>query len=144
MKVFWDTNLFIYLWEQKAFVEEMSALEHFVDSEGHLLATSTLTMAEILVRPTKLGQQRVIRDYHEAFRAVELVGFDKMAATVFAELRAEHSSLRPPDAIQLACAIRCGCDLFLTNDERLSTIRHSRLAQVQSLSGWHRSRVGRD
>lgn len=45
--------------------------------------------------------------------------FDASAARVFAQLRSD-STLRAPDAIQLACASRAGCDLFLTNDDRLS------------------------
>jgi predicted nucleic acid-binding protein len=32
------------------------------------------------------------------------------------------SSIRPPDAIQLACAAQVGVDLFITNDDRLSRI----------------------
>jgi predicted nucleic acid-binding protein len=29
-------------------------------------------------------------------------------------------TIRPPDAIQLACAAEAGIDLFITNDDRLS------------------------
>ncbi|MDX2080242.1 MAG: type II toxin-antitoxin system VapC family toxin [Terrimicrobiaceae bacterium] len=138
MKIFWDTNIFIYLWERKAFVEEMNALQEFVDNGDHELATSTLTMAEVLVRPAKLGQEALVLEYREAFRSVEVIAFDEPAAVLFAELRAANPSLRPPDAIQLACAMHADCDLFLTNDERLSSVRHARTIEVKSLSAWNR------
>ena len=32
------------------------------------------------------------------------------------------SGIRPPDAIQLACAAQVGVDLFITNDDRLSRL----------------------
>jgi predicted nucleic acid-binding protein len=45
--------------------------------------------------------------------------FDLNAARRFSVLRLDRS-LRPPDAIQLACAATVGTDLFITNDNRLS------------------------
>ncbi|MFZ0712144.1 MAG: hypothetical protein WAM53_19035 [Terrimicrobiaceae bacterium] len=45
MKVFWDTNLFIYLWEQSSRSEEMRALTAFMQSGGNTRITSTVTAA---------------------------------------------------------------------------------------------------
>ncbi len=39
-----------------------------------------------------------------------------------AQLRADHKSLKTPDAIHLATALHYGCDEFWTNDDRLSKI----------------------
>lgn len=41
-------------------------------------------------------------------------------ALTFAMLRAKNKSLRPPDAIQLACASSGDADYFFTNDDRLN------------------------
>jgi hypothetical protein len=41
------------------------------------------------------------------------------AARIYAQLRRDRT-LSPPDAIQLSCAANGRCDLFITNDERLS------------------------
>jgi predicted nucleic acid-binding protein len=45
--------------------------------------------------------------------------FDLGAAEAYAQIR-QNRSIRPPDAIQLACAVSAGADLFITNDDRLS------------------------
>jgi hypothetical protein len=46
--------------------------------------------------------------------------FDLAAARNFARLRARTTQrIRPPDAIQLACAATAGVDLFITNVTRL-------------------------
>ncbi|MND07925.1 hypothetical protein D3C83_302310 [compost metagenome] len=45
--------------------------------------------------------------------------FDQDAAIAYARIRKDRS-IRPPDAIQLACAAHAGVDLFITNDDRLS------------------------
>jgi predicted nucleic acid-binding protein len=45
--------------------------------------------------------------------------FDRASARVYAQLRTDKT-LKAPDAIQLACAAAAGCDLFITNDDRLS------------------------
>ncbi len=48
-----------------------------------------------------------------------VVPFDATAARRYAAIRLDRG-IRPPDAIQLACAAEAGVDLFITNDERLS------------------------
>jgi predicted nucleic acid-binding protein len=44
--------------------------------------------------------------------------FVEPAAEIFARMRI-GGRVKPPDAIQLATAAHLGCDLFLTNDDRL-------------------------
>jgi predicted nucleic acid-binding protein len=52
-----------------------------------------------------------------------IVSFDVTAARQFAKLRGERTRcIRPPDAIQLACAATAGVDLFLTNDTHLHNL----------------------
>ena len=51
-------------------------------------------------------------------------------------IRAENPALRPPDAIQLACAMTERCQLFLTNDNRLTSITGITNLKVQSLTDW--------
>jgi predicted nucleic acid-binding protein len=78
-----------------------------------------MTLGELLVKPTKLGQPSLIEQYDRAVRSTaEVVSFDAQVAWRFASLRATHN-LRSADAIQLACAAHTGVDLFLTNDQHL-------------------------
>lgn len=121
-RVFWDTNLFIYLFEGSggpaARVREIR--ERMIE-RGDQLVTSTMTVAEILVRPVGLGRTDDVERYERLFSspAVQVVAFDRHCARIYADVRRDEK-IRPPDAIQLSCAARSRCDLFITNDERLS------------------------
>ena len=119
-RVFWDTNLFIYLFEDYgALSEGTGQLRSKLLDRGDQLLTSTLTLGEILVKPTERNDSELCRRYEHAISsAATLIAFDVKAARVYAALRLDRS-LRAPDAIQLACAASANVDLFVTNDERL-------------------------
>ena len=119
-RVFWDTNLFIYLFEDYgALSKGVGQLRLKMLDRGDQLLTSTLTLGEILVKPTERNDSEICRKYEHAISsAATLIAFDVKAAKVYAALRLDRS-LRAPDAIQLACAASANVDLFVTNDERL-------------------------
>ena len=53
-RVFWDTNLFIYLFEDYGTLSQAVAqLRSKMLVRGDQLLTSTLTLGEILVKPTE-------------------------------------------------------------------------------------------
>lgn len=120
-KVFWDTNLFIYLIEDYG---ELSArvveLRERMLLRGDQLHTSTLTLGEVLVKPKEAANRELEREYEAALTAgARLLAFDVGAARRYASIRLDRG-IRAPDAIQLACAAEAGMDLFITNDNRLS------------------------
>ncbi len=119
-RVFWDTNLFIYLFEDYGVLSKAVAqLRSKMLDRGDQLLTSTLTLGEILVKPTERNDSELCREYeHAILAAATIIAFDVKAAKVYAVLRSERS-LKAPDAIQLACAASANVDLFVTNDERL-------------------------
>lgn len=119
-RIFWDTNLFIYLFEgQGPLSRRVVALRESMLTRGDQLLTSTLTMGEILVKPIERGDAELSKKYEETLAATSLmIPFDLKAAKIYASLRGDRS-LRAPDAIQLACAAGAGVDLFITNDTRL-------------------------
>ena len=122
-RVFWDTNLFIYLLEdfgpQSARVAEVRARMLERDDE---LFTSTLTLGEVLVKPAERGNDALRHRYEDTLaHSARLIAFDRETARRYAEIR-RNRSIRPPDAIQLACAAHVGVDLFITNDDRLSRL----------------------
>lgn len=123
-RVFWDTNLFIYLFEGYGeFSDRVQALRRAMLERGDQLLTSTFTLGEILVKPIERGEQELALKYERAIAATALLSaFDAKAARIYAGLRCDRS-LRPPDAIQLACAAATGVDLFITNDARLHAKR---------------------
>ncbi len=119
-KVFFDTNLFIYMFEGiEPFRGRVLAIRERMIDRGDQIITSAMTLGEVLVKPTKLGQTSLIEQYDRAIRAAaRIVSFDPSVAWRYASLRATHK-LRNADAIQLACASHFGVDLFITNDTDL-------------------------
>lgn len=119
-RIFWDTNLYIYLFEDYGqFSQKVKRLRATMLSRGDQLLTSTLTLGEVLVRPLEQGDSDLCRAYEDAITATSLlVPFDAPAAKLYASLRRDRA-LRAPDAVQLACAGSVGTDLFITNDVRL-------------------------
>ena len=119
-RLFWDSNLFIYLFEgQGRQFELVRNLRSAMLSRRDDLLTSTLTLGEVLVKPLERGDDLLARKYYEAIAKASIaIDFDVRAARIYAELRSDRS-LRPPDAIQLACAATAEVDLFVTNDSRL-------------------------
>lgn len=120
LKVFWDSNLFIYLFEEYgALTQAVLGLEARMRLRGATLVTSTLAIGEILVRPIKLGLDDIATQYEAAIRSQAMVvPFDGAAIGAYARFRA--SGIRQPDSIQLACAAAADVNLFVTNDERLT------------------------
>lgn len=123
-RVFWDTNLFIYLFESSgAFSKQVAGLRSRMLVRGDQLLTSAMTLGEVLVKPVQSGDSKAADYYQKLITTTAvLLPFEEKAALVYARLRADRS-LRPPDAIQLACAASVGVDLFITNDVHLHSRR---------------------
>jgi predicted nucleic acid-binding protein len=120
-RVFWDTNLFIYLIEDHPqFAARVVALRQRMLARQDALLTSTLTLGEVLVKPAEAGNRELQRRYERALTSgAALIPFDQAAARRYAAIRTDRT-IRPPDGIQLACAAEAHVDLFITNDDRLS------------------------
>lgn len=118
-RVFWDTNVFVYLLEGGNFSARVKEIRSRMLERGDQLVTSALTLGELLVKPQEQGETAV-RDHESTIRQIATVlPFDAACAPRYAAIRADRS-IKAPDAIQLACAAAAGVDLFITNDDRLS------------------------
>lgn len=119
-KIFFDTDVFVYLFEDyEPFSSIVDATWRKMVLRRDQLVTSAMTLGELLVKPTKLGQASVVQEYDRVIRSrAQVVTFDASVAWRYASLRATHK-LRNADAIQLACASHFGVDLFITNDQNL-------------------------
>jgi predicted nucleic acid-binding protein len=120
-KVFWDTNLFIYLIEDAGpFTQRVFEMRERMIDRRDRLYTSALTVGELLVKPGTAGARDLEQEYLDIFRGpdITVVPFEVRTAPQYARLRRER--LSPPDAIQLACAATAEVDLFITNDDHLS------------------------
>jgi predicted nucleic acid-binding protein len=119
-RVFWDTNLFIYLLEDYGDLSKLVAsLRSRMLERGDQLFTSALTLGEVLIKPTEKGDERLKRSYWDVLTQVAtLIPFDGEAALHYVAIRKDRG-VKAPDAIQLACAAQAQIDLFITNDDRL-------------------------
>jgi predicted nucleic acid-binding protein len=121
-----DTSPLIYLVEKHAdFGPWLRRMVERAEASQLGLLTSVLTVTEVLTKPLALGQLDLAQRYQEVlFDSVGLriVPIDAEIAKVAARLRAEYQ-VKTPDAIQLAAAIRYGCDAFVTNDGNLARVR---------------------
>jgi len=112
-RVFWDTNLFIYLFEKNAeWSPRVIELRRGMLARGDELLTSYLTVGEVITKPKQMNNAMLEKSYLNFFSSgsVELVGFDLAAAQRYGEIRSRER----------ACAAAAQTDLFVTNDNRLS------------------------
>jgi predicted nucleic acid-binding protein len=133
-RVFWDTNIFIYFFEDHGRQgKNARGLRERMLRRGDQLITSAMTVGEILVKPRQLHDLDLCKEYERAITATALVlPFDLNAARRFSVLRLNRS-LRAPDAIQLSCAAAVDTDLFITNDSRLSDLKIDGIEFIVSL-----------
>ena len=122
-KVFWDTNLFIYLIEENdLYIESLNNMLIFLEDNNYEIITSTLTLGEILTKPYKDNRLDLVEKYKTFFSNMELIELNSEIATLFSKIRADYG-IKTPDAIQLASAIYSKCDFFATNDNKLNIIK---------------------
>jgi len=135
-RVFWDTNLFIYLFESNAeWSPRVVEFREGMRARRDKLLTSWLTVGETLTKPKEAGNAILEKSYLNFFLggSVELVAFEAEAARRYAEIRSRER-VRPADAIQLACAAAARTDLFVTNDSRLSGLVVSGITFITGLA----------
>ena len=137
--VFWDTNVFIYLIEGKPRDLADSAARARADAarRGDQLVTSALTMGEVLVQPLRAGRADLAARYRDLIQqGAMIVPLDVASANRYAAIRAEFPAVRPPDAVQLACAAQVGVATFLTNDDRLQKVQVRGIERIAPLRDW--------
>jgi len=121
-RIFFDSNLFIYLLEDSGRRGRRVAeiVERISERRDEIL-TSTLTLGEVLVKPIGVGNVGWADQFEKllATPGVSVLPFDRPSARIYAQIR-QDKTIRPADAIQLACAANAKCDLFITNDDHLS------------------------
>ncbi|MCE2900124.1 MAG: type II toxin-antitoxin system VapC family toxin [Gemmatimonas sp.] len=129
-----DTALFIYLIEEHPhFLAPVRALFARADAGELEMVTSALTLLEVLEVPYRAGDRALAARYEALLtrsRGVKVVDLSRDQLRTAARLRAQHPTLRTPDAIQLAAAIGAGCTAFVTNDRRLPSPDGLRVLQL--------------
>ncbi len=98
--------------------------------------TSVITLTEVPTIPRRAGDVAVVQTYRELLvhgRDIVLVSIDPATADLAADLRARYR-LRTADALQVAAALREGCQALLTNDSALRRVSELSILLVDELT----------
>lgn len=123
-RIYLDSNIFISAHDESGDVARL-LLEMLEAAPAHrraAFATSELTLAEVLVRAMRRGDEMSVREFRTMLLPSDWLDLQSVSRTVLissAHLRAQHQALKLPDAIHVASAFACECTHFLSADLRL-------------------------
>lgn len=123
-RLYLDANILILLGEGRG--EQTSLLTELVAAQPAsgtpFLCTSELTLAEVLVKPCREQDDRLITQYENWMvpgGIVEIGPVDTAVLRYAAVLRSQYKSIKLPDAIHISTAIGLGCSHLMTGDRGL-------------------------
>jgi predicted nucleic acid-binding protein len=133
-----DTVVFIYFIEEHPrFLPVLDPVFAAIDKKRLRAVASSLTLLEVLVVPYRAGNIPLAERYEQVLthsRGLRLIDIDRTQLRAAAQLRALHSSLRTPDAIQVSAALSGGCSVLLTNDRDLPAVPGLRILQLRDFA----------
>lgn len=120
-KIYLDSCIVIYFVEKHALFSARVtiALNALTSSQIYY---SPLVRMECLIKPFQSRDLPTQKLYEQFWLPQQLLRLPAEIFDLAAQLRADHKSLKTPDAIHLATALHYGCDEFWTNDDRLAKI----------------------
>jgi predicted nucleic acid-binding protein len=136
-RVYWDSNLFIYLHEDHPeFGPRVRRIYEEMIARNDTLCTSVFTVGEVLTLPLRLKDEAAANAIRESMLSgeVELLPFTLATAQRYAQVRA-LCLIKPADALHLATAIEAKVNLFVTNDRRLRQFRLPEMPLTIGLDG---------
>ena len=121
-RVYFDTNVFIYLVEgYPAFQTSLNEIREAILHQEAEIFTSELTLCEVLVIPFRLNNTEIVNIYRQLIE--ESGAFNllptKRETYIRASLIRAQMGLKMADAIHMATAVECGCEVFVSNDAGL-------------------------
>lgn len=124
-RLYVDSNIFIRLFEGNDEIATALAELFLLETKRpeQPLATSELTLAEVLVVPYREQNDRLIDAYDGWTKSndyLEVGPLDRGVLWYAALLRSQYQSLKLPDAIHVSTAIGMRCSHFLSADRRLA------------------------
>ena len=121
-----DANLIVYASEGSPFLTDaVKKLLLRVDSDELSATTSEITLAKVLVRPLRDNDAPLADRYRQRIKSGRTLTVMPVTRDILesaAQLRANSASLKLPDAIHAATALPSGCNAFITNDSRFTTV----------------------
>ena len=137
-RVYFDTNIFIYLLEgSEHFQDALRDLEALIAHETIKVTSCDLVYTELL--PFHAGQpnKAAIEHIVEFLNAFEISRISRQTAIQAGILRGE-TGMKTPDALHVASAIQNDAEIFLTNDAGIRTPASIRRVLFADYSNGHR------
>lgn len=137
-KYFVDTAPYIYCLEGEKASDLTKRAKTFFKNEfsnGSTFVTSSITFEEYLVHPYRDKDDACVSRFYGFIKTTEtsVIHIDEGIADRASRIRAEYTSFRAMDALQLATACETGCDIFLTNDKRLRQFKDIKISVLEEL-----------
>lgn len=124
-QIYLDTNAAIVLIEGEGLLRDlMRDLASKASCQpGASLCTSALTISELLVKPLRDGDRKLVEVYRawgSGLPWLQIIPVGSSILDTAAQLRARRNSLKLPDAIHVASAFAVATTHFLTEDRGIS------------------------
>ena len=121
-----DSNIFIYLLNAAPrYVDLAHDVFAWIERPKHSAVTSTVTLAELLVLPYRMGDPQQLAQIYgllTMYPNLEWVAPTLEVADTAARIRAAKG-LRTPDALQAATALHSKATALVTNDAAFERVR---------------------
>lgn len=119
-----DSNIFIYQFENNPkFTSHTNVVfKKLIDGSVYAV-TSVISVTETLSYPLP---DKIVKEIEEAFKTtpnLNIAELNHEIAYEAASLRRKYKSLRLPDAVQLATALKSKAQTFVTNDKQLKVFK---------------------
>lgn len=122
-----DSMIFIYLFEEdERFINKVKPLFKAIEKGNLKGVTSIVSPLEVLSAPKLEKELEKKNAFARFFQKTPNVTVHPLSWEIMekaAGLRRKNTSLKAPDAIQLATAIEAKSRLYITNDKKLKKIR---------------------
>ncbi|HTK05602.1 MAG TPA: PIN domain-containing protein [Ktedonobacteraceae bacterium] len=115
--------LIYYIEKHPLYVKIVVSFFDAISRGEFTVVTSTITLLEILVKPLRIHDKQLAEKYRKVItQNVKVLPLSQEIAEKAASIRAVHSKVRTPDAVQLATAIYAEASFFVTNDVNLPVL----------------------
>ena len=132
-----DTTVLIYALEPPSpFNAAAQAVLAAVDQGLLNAVVSTLLIAELLVRPYRAGEEKLVAGYLRYFETsthLDVIAPGVSICRLAAQLRASTTALKLPDAIHIATALESNASAFVTNDASLRSTGPLKVIQLADM-----------
>ena len=131
-----DTSIFIYQLEANPrYVGLTDHVFRWLEAPNRSAVTSTITMAELLVKPYQTSDERKVDEFYgllSTYPNLDWISPDLAIADRAARIRATLR-LRTPDALQAATAVESRATAMITNDAAFGRVSEFETLLVEDL-----------